>query len=152
MIRQTSIEAYNEIKREGLLGELQFMVYEALFNHGPLTQGELWERCFKNHQRHTIAPRFAELFGMGVIKVVRQRPCAVTGRSCLVWDVTDQLPDRKGLVRVTKDSIIASQRATIAELQATITRLQLELAAVQKHSGAPVQFELALNQERSGTR
>jgi hypothetical protein len=90
--RKTSIEAYNQIKANGLLSALQFSIYAKLFDCGPMTQGELWNTYFQHMQRHSVAPRFAELKDRGVVMEVGERPCRVTGVSALVWDVTDRLP------------------------------------------------------------
>jgi hypothetical protein len=37
-------------------------------------------------------PRFAELERVGVIAVVGEKDCSVTGRNVLLWDVTEKLP------------------------------------------------------------
>ena len=92
MTRDTSIEAYRKIKEEGLLSKLRFSVYECLYQHGPMTQGEVWSRYFHHRQRHDIGPRFAELLKRGVIKNVAYRPCTLTGNVSMVWDVTSNLP------------------------------------------------------------
>lgn len=93
MTRRTSIETYHAIKDNGLLSELRWRVYDLLFHHGPLTQMEL---CRKNAdpgvQDRSLMPRFAELEKMGVIEVIGERICTITGRMVLVWDVTDRLP------------------------------------------------------------
>jgi hypothetical protein len=112
MTRQTSIEAYNKIRDEGLLGHLQFAVYAVLWERGPMTQGELWHDHFPNAQRHSIAPRFAELHKRGVIAPVGERPCRVTGVNSLLWDVTAMLPQdpppsQKGL----KDRVASLEKA-----------------------------------------
>ncbi len=92
MIQQTSIEAYHQIKEKGLLSKLRFEVYETLFFHGSMTQGECWKNHFPNRQRHDVCPRFAELERRGVIRCVGERPCAVTGRNAMVWELTNRLP------------------------------------------------------------
>lgn len=92
MTRETSAAVYKQIEEEGLLSRLRFEVYSAIFKHGPITQGECWKDHFSHQQRHTVAPRFAELEARGVIKTVGQRPCGVTGRMTLAWDVTTNLP------------------------------------------------------------
>ena len=90
-MRQTSVEAYNQIRDEGLLSKLQFEVYDAIYQNGPLTQGELWKRCFPSTQRHNIAPRCAELQEMGVYEVIATQP-----------DLTAFMPKRP--VRTTEQS------------------------------------------------
>lgn len=93
MRRQTSSDTYHAIKDNGLLSDLRFRVYDILYHHGPLTQ---MESCRKNDepgiQDRSLMPRFAELERFGVIRAIRERPCSITGRMVLEWDVTDKLP------------------------------------------------------------
>jgi hypothetical protein len=91
----TSLNAYNTLKNKGFLTGLQSKVYNTLFNNGPLTQGEAWNEYLSEYQRHSIAPRFAELEKMGVIRTVGERPCRLTGVVALEWDVTDHVPESK---------------------------------------------------------
>ena len=93
MRTSTSLAAYNTLKTNGFLTGIQSKVYDALFNHGPLTQGEVWNEHLNDYQRHSIAPRFAELEKMGVIRTVGERKCALTGVMALEWDVTDHVPE-----------------------------------------------------------
>lgn len=119
-IRQTSIEAYHYIKSSGLLGSLRTQVYDILFNHGPLTQGETWNIYFKSKQRHDIAPRFAELHKRGVIQCIGERPCGVTGRMSMLWDVTDKLPivpeKKKSKTQIKIEEAVQKERQMCAEL------------------------------------
>ena len=91
-MRQTSVDSYNLIKEQGLLSRLQFDVYHVIFTNGPITQGETWSEYFYKSQRHAIAPRFAELERRGVIEVVGERVCRLSGRNCTIWDVTGKIP------------------------------------------------------------
>jgi hypothetical protein len=92
MIRRTSIDAYNKIKANGLLGRWQFKVYDVLFHHGPLTQNELHQEHFFSTQPRNIQPRVSELEELTVVACVGKRPCRITGNICMVWDVTENLP------------------------------------------------------------
>ena len=121
MTRQTSIDAYNKIREDGLLGKLQLEVYGLLFDHGPLTQGELWDRFMREHQGHSISPRFAELHALGVIHPIGERACRFSGVNAILWDVTDQLPNER-LKKETKEQIIKRLEAQITFLQ---TRLRI---------------------------
>lgn len=92
--RQTSIEAFHEIKANGLLSERRFQVYECLFESGPLTQNECHQLISSDNMitKQSIGPRFAELERVGVITEVGKRVCSVTGKNCIIWDVTKKLP------------------------------------------------------------
>ena len=95
MIRETSIEAFNKIKENGLLSVRRMQVYEVLFHDGPLTQNEahklLWKLGIRT-EKQSITPRFNELYQVGVIKEVGKKVCSVTGNNCILWDVTKNLP------------------------------------------------------------
>lgn len=97
MKRKTSIDAYNKIKNNGLLGRLQFSVYSKLYESGPLTANEL--RTAYNHDGNSgvYTTRLSELERRGCVYVVERRKCKITGNMALSWDVTDGLP-----VKITK--------------------------------------------------
>jgi len=91
MVRETSIEAFRQIEEEGLLSDRRFQVYSYLFRHGPCTGLQVsggvpggWKRL-------------AELRDLGVAREVGYTVCEVTGKTVLLWDVTDKLPDPNGL-------------------------------------------------------
>lgn len=97
MARQTSITVYDQIKAEGLLSKLETEVYGIVFQHGPCTSGEAFRHQQDNGSRRNplsqSRARFTELRDKGVFQEVGEpRPCKVSGRTCIVWDVTDKLP------------------------------------------------------------
>jgi len=88
--RQTSIDCYNEIKRDGSLSKMRFKVYSALLSMGkPSTTREVYETMDVIKQEAT---RFTELRKLGVIYEVQNRKCTITGRTAIEWDLTDRLP------------------------------------------------------------
>ena len=123
-MRHTSVEAYRQIQEEGLLSQLQWEVYDALYKSGPLTQGELWSDFFHDTQRHNIAPRCAELEKLGVIRTVGKRPCRVTGRVCLIWDVTDGLPTQPERKEETLKRLITDLQKEVEAIKQAVARLQ----------------------------
>tara|TARA_R100000544_G_C2222939_1_gene58703 strand:+ start:1042 stop:1464 length:423 start_codon:yes stop_codon:yes gene_type:complete len=93
--RQTSIDCFNQIKKEGLLSKMRFHVYESIFLKSKQTAGELSE--FLNLTgikiRHgSVNGRLTELRDLGVIYEKDVRACKVTGRNVIEWDLTDRLP------------------------------------------------------------
>lgn len=95
MIRQTSIDAYNEIVSNGLLGERQFSVYKMLFEFGPLTSYELTRKFKENNwlsELGGIHQRLSELERKNVVKLVGKKVNQETGKNNILWDVTDRLP------------------------------------------------------------
>ena len=93
--RQTSIDCYNQIKIDGSLSKMRFKVYEAIFLNPKQTAGELSQ--FLNSTgvkiRHgSVNGRLTELRELSVIYEKDVRPCKVTGRNVIEWDLTDKLP------------------------------------------------------------
>lgn len=98
-MRKTSVLVYNQIKEEGTLSKRRWETYDALFRSGPMTINETL-KCLPYSQHKSISPRFAELRDMGAIEEVGERECFVTGRVCILWDVSGKLP--KKLVKPDK--------------------------------------------------
>ena len=92
MTRQTSIEAFNKIKKKGLLKRLRWDVYKVLFDHGPLTSNELAVRYFSPLQYQSLSSRFSELRDMGVIQEIGKKKDDYTKMKVILWDVTNKLP------------------------------------------------------------
>lgn len=89
MVRDTSLEAYNEIRNNGLLSKMRFTIYKAVVFFEGSTANEIFERLgLKTNQ----SGRFTELREMGVIKELSKRECNITGRKCITWGSTDKLP------------------------------------------------------------
>lgn len=94
-VRQTSLQAYNEIQANGLLSHMRWVVYDCLFRHGPLTAHELDKYLAKPGETKTsYHKRLSELRDMGVVAEVGERPCSITNMTAVLWDVTDKLPMR----------------------------------------------------------
>lgn len=89
MVRETSIECYNEIKSNGLLTKRRLEVYQAIYNSAPCTASEVFKA---NNLETNQSGRFTELRNLGVIYEVRTRKCNITNRTAIEWDLTDRLP------------------------------------------------------------
>ena len=93
MARQTSIDVYNAIKANGLIGRMQFAAYDWLFKNGPATGREIFAGITNEPDQHT---RFTELRDKGLFREIGKRMCKVTGHTTgkpsILWDVTDRLP------------------------------------------------------------
>jgi len=97
MIRDTSIEAFNQIKREGLLSKRRLQAYEIVFQNGPLTMNQLIkiaEVKYNITNPGSFNTRLSELRNFGVLKEIDEAPCPVTGRKVIWWDVTSELPKK----------------------------------------------------------
>ena len=95
MVRDTSIEAYNKIKENGLLSKRRWQVYDVVYNHGPMTSGEAFKILNNGSATKSLTQsraRFTELREMGVFVELGERTCSVTGHAAILWDVTSKLP------------------------------------------------------------
>jgi hypothetical protein len=103
MIQETSREIYNQIKNNGLLGKMQFMVYEFIYEHGPVTANELFmAKQMKTNQ----SGRFTELSQMDVIYEAETRKCDVTGNNAIAWNVTNRIPDKSQIKKYSSKAEI----------------------------------------------
>lgn len=96
MMRETSASVYERIVCEGLLSKRRLQVYQVLYEHGPLTGGQLSE-IVKNKfgewgQSETVRNRLPELRNSGVVKECGTIKCPTSGNEVILWDVTDKYP------------------------------------------------------------
>lgn len=103
MPRDTSIEAYAAVEASEFVDKTKWDVYRCLYEHGPLTQNEVWVRLGSPQKKDSYSPRFSVLVQMGVIADLGVRPCTVTHRKCHYYDVTSKLPE-KPVVPVRKSA------------------------------------------------
>lgn len=94
MPSKTSIDAYHEVERSGLLSDLRLAVYQIVCFHGPISSGEVWNEHLKHHQRQSLTPRFKELERMGAIRSAGERQCRLTGYKVIVWESTNMVPEK----------------------------------------------------------
>ena len=106
-MRQTSIDAYNEIKRNGLLSKKRLEVYDIIFNNGPLTDHEVaarMESALNLANGANSGARIWELCQMGAVERVGTK-VAETGMTVTLWDVTDRLPQPLAKTLTTKQKL-----------------------------------------------
>jgi len=97
MIRQTSIDAYNAIRDNGLLSERRWQVYDVLYDIGPATGGEVFKEFKKRYgitapTNSNVTTRLGELRQMTVVMELGVKACTVSGQRVILWDVTANLP------------------------------------------------------------
>ena len=100
--RQTSIDCYNEIKSSGLLSERRWEIYDIVFKHGPMTSNETFDYSLLkgvDGYRHNANARMTELRDVGVVQELGTTICSKTGRTVILWDVTDNLPTKLSLTK-----------------------------------------------------
>ena len=91
-IRQTSIDCFNQIKNSGLLSKRRFETFEAIMKIAPCTASEVQHSINYHNGGRDCMKRISELRDRGVIYEKDVRPCKVTGRNVIEWDLTDRLP------------------------------------------------------------
>ena len=128
MTRQTSIDVFKKISEGKLLSKKRFLVYSLLFEHGPATQRELFEIYLSKNPsatRATLAaftPRFIELEKRNAVVITGERPCKITGHTCIEWDVTDSIPVEPEKRKSTKQLLDAA----LVEIDKLRARLELD--------------------------
>jgi len=83
-MRQTSVDAYNEIKPE--LGDRQKLVFEAIKKLGCPTDREI-AKFLHFTDPNKVRPRRKELLDQGRITECEKRECSVTGKTVWSWRV-----------------------------------------------------------------
>jgi len=109
MIRETSIEAYNTIRDQGMLSRRRWEAYDGLFKYGPCTGNELIKKIIGQENGYhavrtqtNIITRLGELRDMGCVKELGETVCSITKMKVILWDVTNNLP--KKLTREIKET------------------------------------------------
>lgn len=90
-VRDTSIQTYHEIQKEGLVGKRQEEVLElfAELNHS-ITDMELAEKL-EYVDPNNVRPRRKELYDLGILESDGKRICSVTDRLVYQWRMVDNL-------------------------------------------------------------
>lgn len=90
MTRPTSLSAYSDLVTSGALGAKQRAVWGLLSQGRPMTGRELDRELGWTQDAHK---RLSELEVAGVVKVVGERLCSVTGRKVCEWYITEKDPN-----------------------------------------------------------
>lgn len=114
-MRQTSVEAYNTIKENGLLSLRRWQIYDILFHHGPLTAGEIFDRGI-GIVKGSVCARLTELRELGIVSEIGEKKWSSTGHTGILWDVTKGLPVTPEKTE-SKNKIITALRARVKELE-----------------------------------
>lgn len=93
MTRQTSLEAYLEITKNGTRETLKQKVWKYIIDNGPCTQDDAFsELCGSGYSTGSYTTRFAELKKEGAIKEVGKKFNLKTKKNNYLWDVTGRAP------------------------------------------------------------
>lgn len=90
LARQTSIATYHAIRASGVLSRMRLRVYDWRYTNGEATRSEL-DQGMKSagEVNPSYHKRLSELERMGLVSVMHERPCKVTGRVCMAWETTN---------------------------------------------------------------
>lgn len=83
-MQDTSLSVYKK-EVQPTLGKRQSEVLEAFKKKENFTNAELCE--FLSWPINTITPRTNELVAMGYVEEFKKRPCKVTGRTAIAWQI-----------------------------------------------------------------
>jgi hypothetical protein len=89
-VRQTSIQAYNDITVKKLLPRQRMAVYVWLYHNGPATASQI-EQGLHSKDAHK---RTSELRDQGVVQEMGEADCPITGQKAIFWDVTTSAAPR----------------------------------------------------------
>ena len=95
MVRDTSLEAYNKIKADGLLSKRKWQVYDIVYHNGPLTAHRIVEIAkieSPSANQTSFNARLSELEELGVIKSEGKEVHPVSGKNCYLWFSTGEMP------------------------------------------------------------
>lgn len=120
MVQPTSAASYSNLTG---ISDIQSKVLDVIQLHGPITQGEAWNEHFPDDQRHTIAPRFAELEKQGLIASYGKRQCRFSHVSCMTWEVVKN-PVAVPAAHVAKKNSKASREERLADFNRLDQKLQ----------------------------
>ena len=94
MTQTTSAEAYRWIQDSPYLQSLQRQILSVMATKFlPMTANEITEAMNPAPRINTANTRFSELRRMGTIREAGKRPCRVTGRNCMTWELTGAAPE-----------------------------------------------------------
>jgi len=125
MHRQTSIDAYDAVKRSGWVNKSRMAVYDVIFHRGPLTQSEIEAEIALTTGRKNVTSfhkRVSELEKLKLVYPALTRPCRVTGRNAIAWDVTSNGP--------TQPPPHVSWRKKFEDAERRLKALEQQLAAM----------------------
>jgi hypothetical protein len=127
VIRETSLEALRHITETGILGRARTRVYEVLYRYGPLAEFEVADYSDVTGYGSTLAKRVSELYEMGLVKVAGETKHPRTGRRCIQWDVTTEIPREPYRPKL-------SLRKQLAKVEEEVHQLREQVAELWKDS------------------
>ncbi len=126
-MRDTSLEAYEYISSTGILGAARTKAYGLLFHHGPMAQFEFERYERPKHYGGTLSKRVNELEQLGLAHDVGRKTNPVSGRGCIVWDVTSNMPNGKYQPRAGPSKKVRAENEACARIAAVWSGMAAQL-------------------------
>lgn len=124
MTRETSIEAYNHIKNNGLLSKRKMQVYDYLYKNGPATGMDVTDALSNGKDHGSYSTRLSELREAGVVKECGKVKSNHSTHEVILWDVTSKKDPIKPVKKKTKVQLLNQE---IEELKSEVNRLSKKL-------------------------
>jgi len=128
MVYKNSLDAYHQIKAEGLLSKRRLQVYEIIAKHGPINPNQIYQNYLHFLPQHSVTPRLIELVRQGVIREEFSKPCPLTGHMSGFFVSTNNLPKK----------LEVKKRRTRKDLEQRYDAYRAALVAIWKDKRAPV--------------
>jgi hypothetical protein len=93
--RETSVRAFYDAIAAGVITTRRDQVFAGLAELGSATANETFEHV-KTQRREDLRydsntrARFTELRDLGLIREVGARPCRITGKTCITWEIVPE--------------------------------------------------------------
>lgn len=119
-MRETSLKAYREAVESGLLSKQRDKVFFWMCQFTPCTVNELIQHVGELHKPLFRTPdkinRYPSILKrMNLVKDEGKRNCKVTGKECVVWDLTHKKIQKE--VKLKKIETMSSLRRRIKQLE-----------------------------------
>jgi len=90
-MKQTSVQAFEQMRRSKELGKRQKQVYKAVKRYGPHTAREIYQLMGEPGVYSGYQPRFGELEENNYLKERGKKKCEITGRKATIWAIDRRL-------------------------------------------------------------
>jgi len=90
-MKQTSVQAYRQMRKSKELGKRQKKVYKAVKRYGPGTMREIYQFMGEPGVYSGYQPRFKELRDKNLLQESGKKQCNITGRKATIYEIKRRL-------------------------------------------------------------
>lgn len=125
MVRETSLEAYQNLKASGKLSTRRQEALDIIFNNnGPMTARMVHDQVPTGKYKSHTAGRLSELVGMGLLKEAFTSPCPITYNNVIWYELTGDFEVKPLRKSATKTQLIKTLQAEVAALKSELNTLK----------------------------